>query len=67
MGATTSDGFVLEDASAQVFERKSKAMTQTEQVLASPPDRNSDPQPAGATGDQTNLQSQKLFWLKPNQ
>jgi hypothetical protein len=50
MGAVTSDGFVLEDANVQVFERKSKATTQTEQVLVDLGDRPSDAEQAQTTG-----------------
>lgn len=58
MGAVTSNGFVLEDSNVQVFERKSKATTQTGQVLADLGDR-----PSG--GDGVEVMNQQTTQIKP--
>ncbi len=58
MGAVTSDGFVLEDANVQVFERKSKATTQTEQVLADSGDHLTD-------GDGSEVMDKQTTQIKP--
>jgi len=53
MGATTSDGFVLENANVQVFERKSKATTQTDVANAEQSDRPSVTEQSGVTSEET--------------
>ena len=53
MGAITSDGFVLEDASAQVFERKSKTTTQPDVALAEKSDFPSVTEQRGVTSEET--------------
>ncbi len=53
MGAITSDGFVIENANVQVFERKSKATTQTDVVSAEKSDLPSDTEQGGVTSDVT--------------
>lgn len=58
MGAITSDGFVLEDSNVQVFERKSKATTQTGQVLPDLGDRLTD-------GDLTEVMDKQTTQIKP--
>lgn len=58
MGAATSDGFVLEDSNVQVFERKSKATTQTRQVLADSGDRQPDE-------DRSEVMDKQTTQIKP--
>ena len=53
MGATTADGFVLENANVQVFERKSKATTQPDVVLAEKSDFPSVTEQSGVTSEET--------------
>lgn len=53
MGATTSEGFVFEDANVQVFERKSKATTQTEHVLVEKGEVSTNIEPSLAIAKET--------------
>lgn len=53
MGATTPDGFVLENANVQVFERKSKATAWPDVANAEQSDRSSDAEQGGVTSDVT--------------
>ena len=53
MGATTSDGFVLENATVQVFERKSKAAAQPDVANAEQSDRPSVTEQSGVMSEET--------------
>lgn len=63
MGAVTSDGFVLEESNVQVFERKSKATTQNEQVLPDLGSSQRDAEPVPETGKE--MTQVKPETLKP--
>ena len=53
MGATTADGFVLENANVQVFERKSKAAAWPDVANAEQSDRPSVTEQSGVTSEET--------------
>jgi hypothetical protein len=53
MGTLTSNGFVLEDAQVQVFERKSKATTQPDVSLTEKSDLPSVTEQSGVTSEET--------------
>ncbi|HCF26785.1 MAG TPA: hypothetical protein DEV81_06155, partial [Cyanobacteria bacterium UBA11049] len=59
MGATTADGFVLENATVQVFERKSKAAAQPDVANAEQSD-SATPTNAEPSGDTNDVPKQAV-------